>query len=571
MIDVGLPCGHCYTRQPGTSFRLQHANPLFRSMISRWPIRTKLIIGILLLMCSIGALATTSFVGVYAFRGLTKSLRLRAPELTFSSRLAGHVSRLMVAHDLYQRSTEKDGFRYFDLNTQMLKDQFDIDFRTVEVSFQLYRELLESNQQLDEYNGIKVMDDEQAAVAEFQATLNDVRLYSENWESYEIELTTSLLTLDELSKKLPTYLHSRLRNFSNDARGQYRTWIGMSATAATVSAVLLIALLRLFYVWILRPLRVLVHGSRLVAGGNFKHRIALDSQDEMTELASAMNNMTQRFQEIRDDLDQQVKQRTKEVVRSEQLASVGFLAAGVAHEINNPLASIALCAESLESRLRDIIQEDDTLPDEDHNSEVSIARDYLRMMQDEAFRCKEITERLLDFSRLGDVEKQNTDITDLVQSVIGMVKHLGNYKEKTIEFEPGDSVYAPVNSQEIKQVVLNLLTNALDSLESGGRVNVSLDIFNGQARLTVADNGCGMTPEVQEHLFEPFFTRRRSGQGTGLGMSITYRIVNDHDGDIGVLSAGPGKGSTIIVTLPLTDHEEENQQQSQPKHRRHAA
>lgn len=550
-------------------------SPLFRSIISRWPIRTKLIIGITLLMCTIGALAVTSFVGVYAFRGLTKSLRLRAPELTFSSRLAGDVSRLMVAHDLYLKSTETEGYRlinrYSDVSSDMLKQQFDVDFRMVDVSFQLYRELLESNQQLEEYNGIKVMKDEQAAVAEFQVTLDEVRLYSENWENDETELAAALFKLDDLAKKLPTFLHSRLRNFSNDVRGQYRTWIGMSATAAIVSAVLLMALLRLFYVWILRPLRVLVHGSRLVAGGDFQHRIQLDSQDEMTELANAMNNMTRRFQEIRDDLDQQVKQRTKEVVRSEQLASVGFLAAGVAHEINNPLASIALCAESLESRLTDIILEDDAKPDEEHNSEVSIARDYLRMMQDEAFRCKEITERLLDFSRLGDVEKQTTDLTDLVQSVIGMVKHLGKYKQKTIEFQPGESVYAPVNSQEIKQVVLNLLTNALDSLEPGGRVDVSLHTAGGQATLTVSDDGCGMTPEVQEHLFEPFFTRRRSGQGTGLGMSITYRIVNDHDGDIGVFSAGPGKGSTIIVTLPLTDHEEENQQQSQPIHGRHAA
>ena len=108
-------------------------------------------------------------------------------------------------------------------------------------------------------------------------------------------------------------------------RGQYRTWIFVGATASTISAILLVAFLRLFYVWILRPLRVLVHGSRLVAAGEFDHRIKLDSQDEMTELANAMNAMTRRFQEIRDDLDEQVQQRTREVIRSEQLASVDCL------------------------------------------------------------------------------------------------------------------------------------------------------------------------------------------------------------------------------------------------------
>ena len=154
-----------------------------------------------------------------------------------------------------------------------------------------------------------------------------------------------------------------------------------------------------------------------------------------------MNNRTQRFQEIRDDLNNQVQQRTKEVVRSEQLASVGFLAAGVAHEINNPLASIALCAESLEDRVREILpatpphSDAESDSDGDRPSERSEARpatiagadievlqDYLRMIQDEAFRCKGITDGLLDFSRLNDVEKTNVDLSDLVSGVADMVR-----------------------------------------------------------------------------------------------------------------------------------------------------
>ena len=262
--------------------------------------------------------------------------------------------------------------------------------------------------------------------------------------------------------------------------------------------------------------------------------------------------------EIRDDLDGKVKQRTKEVVRSEQLASVGFLAAGVAHEINNPLASIALCAESLEDRLHDVIQADDELPDEEHNEDIEVVRNYLRMIQDEAFRCKQITERLLDFSRLGDVEKQNTSLREEIQSVIEMVSHIGKYSEKEIVFADGPAVLASVNSQELKQVILNLLTNALDSLDRGGQVTVSVAEVASQAEIRVKDNGCGMTDEVKKHLFEPFFTRRRDGQGTGLGMSITYRIVVDHGGDIFAHSDGLGSGSELVVRLPLSvsTHEE---------------
>jgi signal transduction histidine kinase len=109
----------------------------------------------------------------------------------------------------------------------------------------------------------------------------------------------------------------------------------------------------------------------------------------------------------------------------------------------------------------------------------------------------------------------------------------------------------------MKQVVLNLITNGLDSLDAGGKVTVRLRAVKDQAELVVSDDGCGMTDEVQEHLFEPFFTRRRDGQGTGLGMSITYRIVNDHGGTIAVHSDGPGHGSQIRVTLPLVAEEKE--------------
>jgi signal transduction histidine kinase len=125
-------------------------------------------------------------------------------------------------------------------------------------------------------------------------------------------------------------------------------------------------------------------------------------------------------------------------------------------------------------------------------------------------------------------------------------------------------VVAAVNPQEMKQVVLNLITNALDSLDPGGTVQVRLSRADRWARLEVEDNGCGMTAEVQQHLFEPFYTRRRDGQGTGLGLSISYRIIQDHGGEIVPSSPGPGCGSRFVVTLPLNarqeiSHEEKRQ------------
>ena len=287
----------------------------------------------------------------------------------------------------------------------------------------------------------------------------------------------------------------------------------------------------------------MIVGSRRVAAGDFDHRITIHGKDEMSELAAALNEMTERFQVICADLDRQVRERTSQVVRSEQLASVGFLAAGVAHEINNPLASIAMCAESLEMR-----HSSGTLSEPDQAEGV---RTYLQMIQEEAFRCKEITEKLLDFSRLGESRRTNTDLRELVQGVIDMVAHLGKYHEKKVVLTPSKTVIAPINPQELKQVMLNLIVNGLDSLDPGGQVTVELGIREGMAEIVVRDNGCGMSHDILEHIFEPFFTRRRSGQGTGLGLSIAFRIVADHGGQIKAESEGPGCGSRLRVTLPL--------------------
>jgi signal transduction histidine kinase len=139
--------------------------------------------------------------------------------------------------------------------------------------------------------------------------------------------------------------------------------------------------------------------------------------------------------------------------------------------------------------------------------------------------------------------------------VIEMVRHLGKYREKKIELIQPEYFVAPVNAQELKQVVLNLITNALDSLDAGGTVWVSLKKSGPWAELIVRDNGCGMSGEVLRHLFEPFFTRKRDGSGTGLGLSISWRIVTDHGGTIEPASDGPGRGSRMRVLLPLVAKE----------------
>jgi signal transduction histidine kinase len=143
----------------------------------------------------------------------------------------------------------------------------------------------------------------------------------------------------------------------------------------------------------------------------------------------------------------------------------------------------------------------------------------------------------------------------LIQGVVEMIRHMGKYRGKQIAFQPREAVVAHVDSQELKQVVLNLVVNALDSMESGGTLKIEARYFGGMAEMVFADDGHGMTPDVLENIFEPFFTKRRVGKGTGLGLSITHRIISHHHGENPAASPGDGRGATFTVRLPIRPHE----------------
>jgi two-component system, NtrC family, sensor kinase len=519
-------------------------------VLSKWPIRLKLLLGLGLLVLVVTILFSTGLVATYAYRNLVNSLRWRVSELPLAAELSRHVSDLRITLGELRGlriNTFPDTHRNLvPIRVRMVRDQFRCQLDEVDQSLTRYREQLASEMRADPRISNHQREQQTAGKIEAQLARIHQANSDEDWMFDNVKtdwLDVELEKLQALAAELPSHLHTKLAGFSDEVRGQYRVLI-LTTWTATVSACLVFLLFVLLsYRWIFRPLATLVAGSRRVAGGEFGYRIRLETDDEMAELAKAMNDMTARFQEIRDDLDRQVQERTKQVVRSEQLASVGFLAAGVAHEINNPLASIAMCAESLEGRLRDTLDETD--------SQQAVVGNYLRMIQTEAFRCKGITERLLDFSRIGPGKRENTELGELVRGVVEMLGHIGKYQRRHVEFAPSQPAVAAVNPQEIKQVVLNLLTNALDSLDDGGRVRIDLSTEDGCAVLSVVDDGCGMTPDVLERIFEPFFTRRRGGQGIGLGLSITYRIVVDHGGEIEATSAGAGQGSTFRVRLPL--------------------
>jgi two-component system NtrC family sensor kinase len=504
----------------------------------RLPIRHKLLVGLSLVVVMMLTLLGGSIYGLHAFHSSILKLTDQLRELGASAQLLRTVVQLESGRD----------------DTPLGRDQLRRHALDARAALGQYCDQLKANASRGNRDDVRdelglafAIDDDLTAILNqlapgttVEPLLPGTRRNLNRGAGAPLTLPARIDRLNRHVMSLPNILHRDFFAVLSSSRSQFESsrWIVWVSALAVLA--MLGALMMLVSRWVLFPVRLLHRGVRHVAGGDFGYRIALNSGDEMQALATAFNDMTDRIAATYADLERQVQERSRQLVRSERLAGVGFLAAGVAHEINNPLASIALCAEALERRLGTL-----------EGPDAPRVRDYMRMIQDEAFRCKRITEKLLDFSRCGEIQRSRTDLVGLVQGVVEMVQHMGKYRGKAIAFQPRESVVAHADPQEIKQVVLNLVVNALDSMEPGGTLRIAARHADGMAELTFADDGCGMTPEVLENIFEPFFTRRRGGKGTGLGLSITHRIVSQHGGEIAASSPGEGRGATFVVRLPV--------------------
>jgi two-component system NtrC family sensor kinase len=528
----------------------------------RWPIRLKLIVGLSVVVGMMLILMGASIFGLHSFHMSYLTLADQLPELGASADLIESVYRLHAPRD--GTKAELDGLRQRVVAAQ---DSLLVYFR------QLKKNTTQGSRVdsgIDELGLAFLIDDDlaeihrelSAAAGPAVTLLPGTSVYVKSHPASGIKERVE--RLHEKVMELPKKLYRDSWSVLTLSQMKYQA----SRVIVWVSAVMVLAMLCglmfLFQRWVLFPLRFLQRGVRHVARGSFGYKINLQSGDEMQDLAEAFNDMTAKISLTYAELERQVQERSGQLVRSERLAGVGFLAAGVAHEINNPLASIAFCAEALDHRLERLLNSSD---DPDHR----VVANYLKMIQEEAFRCKNITEKLLDFSRCNDIKRERIELAGLIQGVVDMIRHIGKYTGKTIVFHPREAVMAYVDHQEIKQVVLNLIVNALESMETTGTLRVEARYSQGMAEMVFTDNGCGMSPEVLENIFEPFFTKRRDGKGTGLGLSITHRIVNQHHGEIMAYSRGENQGSTFTVRLPIhpTEVDEFDLDSSKSGSRRH--
>ncbi|MBL8841448.1 MAG: hypothetical protein JNL90_07965 [Planctomycetes bacterium] len=266
-------------------------------------------------------------------------------------------------------------------------------------------------------------------------------------------------------------------------------------------------------------------------------------------LQRAQRQLTEQNQRLRSlsiGLEREVEARTQELIRTRRLADVGTLAAGLAHEINNPLAVIGASAQGLLDRLR---RRGDALL-----AERSDFEEYLRAIEGETFRCKRITESLLSFARTRPPTLRRVDLRELAAEVAALMRPLAEARRQEIAApapDAGEPLPVEVAPEEIKQLLVNLVSNAFDAGGAGQQVEVTCGRAGDHAFVAVRDHGRGLSAVGTERIFEPFFTTKPPGEGVGMGLSISRQIAEMHRGRLIAEVPSDGVGARFRCELPL--------------------
>lgn len=334
---------------------------------------------------------------------------------------------------------------------------------------------------------------------------------------------------------------------------------GLALTAYVVVFIIAISVCLGVILWKLvsKPVRELAQGMERIAGGDFDYIVPIHSKDEIGTLARTFNSMIKDIKTARDQreswtrtLEEEVAKKTEEIrrthaglVQTEKLASLGRMAAGVAHELNNPLTGIVTFAHLMKKRIPPNTPE---------------AED-LNVIIEQTERCTKIIKNLLTFARATPSEKGKVNINDVLSRTIYMVKNQEKFHNIKFNINIEDSKFITLGDvSQFQQIFLNMLINAADAMNERGTITVGTRriIENNKpfVEIEFTDTGCGIKEEDMPKLFEPFFTTKPAGKGTGLGLSVSHGIVKHLGGDIKVKST-VGKGTSFFVKLPLIEEQ----------------
>jgi two-component system, NtrC family, sensor kinase len=359
------------------------------------------------------------------------------------------------------------------------------------------------------------------------------------------------------SQKILGVLDTNLSLAKTDAQLAQSSW---RMLAYTMFALLDISLLTWLFVWRLvgQPLKHLKDGTSELADGNLGYQLEVDSTDEAGELASSFNRMSLQLRAANEEivawaktLEDRVDQRTRELKRAhehvlhvEKMATIGKMAAVVAHEINNPLSGILTYAKLLKKWIQ---------RGEAATSKKNDAEQCLDLIADESRRCGDLVKNLLTFSHTSPMNVQTTDLNTVVDRSVRLVAHQLELNGVELHLDlPSNLPVIQCDPGQIEQVLLALIMNAIDAMPHGGNLWVSTRMgdVTDEIAIEVRDDGSGIPPEILPHIFEPFLTTKETGKSVGLGLAVSQNIIEGHRGQVDVHSE-VGKGTTFTVTLPV--------------------
>jgi two-component system NtrC family sensor kinase len=326
----------------------------------------------------------------------------------------------------------------------------------------------------------------------------------------------------------------------------------------TAGALLLIMALSWFFIWrvVGRPITALERATEHIASGDLGYQIQVRSEDEIAELARSFNDMSSRLESEHNQnvawthtLEDRVDQKTRELTRAhehalqtEKMASIGKMAAVLAHEINNPLSGILTYAKLLRKWT------DRENIGESRRAEI---RDSLDLIASESRRCGDLVKNLLAFSRTTPMNLQPTDINRVIEQSLRLVQHQADLAGIQVQLQLQSNLsLVRCDAAQIEQVLLALIMNAMDAMPQGGNLWLISSSSDHRVQIIVRDDGAGIPAEILPRIFEPFLTTKETGRGVGLGLAISHSILERHNGTIEVQSE-VGRGTAFTVTLPV--------------------
>ncbi len=327
----------------------------------------------------------------------------------------------------------------------------------------------------------------------------------------------------------------------------------------TAGAILIVAVLSWLFVWrvVGEPIQALKNGTEHLTQGNLGYQIEVQSHDEVGDLAHSFNGMSLQLRAANEEivtwaktLEDRVEEKTRELKRAhdhvlhvEKMASIGKMAAVVAHEVNNPLSGILTYAKLLRKWVGSGQTEHEKRDE---------AMECLDLIAAESRRCGELVKNLLTLSRTAPMNVQSTDLHAVIDRSLMLVRHQLELGGIQLQLKLSDDLpRVPCDPAQIEQVFIALIMNAIDAMPRGGNlwIEARLSTDEAEIRIQVRDDGAGIAPDVLPQIFEPFLTTKESGHGVGLGLAISRGIVERHNGRIEVESE-LGRGTTFTVTLP---------------------